>query len=198
MPLFKTEVPSPQSQILKLSSTKVSTPAQRFSGVTLPTQQPVRTALLVSHLPSQTSQYLLTQQTALIVYMPNTPYIFHSNVTTFTPSYTDAVRNAIIENGHDIATMGNGTLDKEWPTCMACAVLSRSFYKTNTTVPAACRACFTKYCWDGSLDTTTPATPFYPTYKLGELKIKSAAGPVVGLRRGALVGAVVLSAFMLA
>ncbi|CAG8971418.1 hypothetical protein HYALB_00002000 [Hymenoscyphus albidus] len=133
----------------------------------------------------------------LIVYIPNTPYIFNSNVTTFTPSYTDAVRNAIIENGYDMATMGNGTLDREWPTCMACATLSRSFFKTNTQVPEVCNTCFQRYCWDGSLDTKTPP-PYYPTFKLAEIKIRSAASPQMSAKISDLVVAFIVTAFILA
>ncbi|CAK7267899.1 Lysophospholipase 1 [Sporothrix epigloea] len=90
----------------------------------------------------------------LVVYLPNAPYTAYSNVSTFEPSYTLDKRNGIIENGFNAATMGNGTMDANWPTCLACAVLSRSFDRSGTTVPSACSDCFTKYCWDGSLNTT--------------------------------------------
>lgn len=93
-----------------------------------------------------------TGQTPLVVYIPNAPYIYHSNVSTFDPEYTHEERNLIIQNGYDVATMGNGTIDSEWPTCVACAVISRSLYKTNTTVPDACTTCFERYCWNGTLD----------------------------------------------
>ncbi|KAL1888231.1 Lysophospholipase 1 [Sporothrix stenoceras] len=90
----------------------------------------------------------------LIVYLPNAPFTELSNVSTFDPSYTLAQRNAIIQNGFNAATRGNGTLDDNWPTCLACAVLSRSFERTKTDVPQACTECFTQYCWDGTLNTT--------------------------------------------
>ncbi|KAI8272203.1 Lysophospholipase 1 [Colletotrichum sp. SAR 10_98] len=35
----------------------------------------------------------------LVVYLPHSPYVFNSNVSTFTPSYQLDVRNAIIRNG---------------------------------------------------------------------------------------------------
>jgi len=56
---------------------------------------------------------------------------------------------------------------------MACAVLSRSFYKTNTAVPADCQDCFKRYCWDGTRNSTTPAGNYTPPYKIGEVAIKS-------------------------
>ncbi|RDW73501.1 lysophospholipase-1 [Coleophoma cylindrospora] len=119
-----------------------------------------------------------TNMTALgpiVVYIPNAPYITQSNVSTFDPAYNTTQRNAIIENGYDVATMGNGTIDADWPTCMACAVISRSLYKTNTTVPAACTTCFSKYCWNGDLNSTTPSGNYSPNYLLTELNIRSGA-----------------------
>ncbi|KAB8302766.1 hypothetical protein EYC80_006113 [Monilinia laxa] len=115
-----------------------------------------------------------TGPTPLIVYIPNAPYITHSNVSTFDPSYNNTQRNLIIENGYDVATMGNSTLDPEWPTCVACAIISRSLTKTNTTVPDACTTCFNRYCWNGTLDTND--VTYEPNYILGEIS----AGVVLG------------------
>ncbi|KAL2270046.1 hypothetical protein VTJ83DRAFT_2230 [Remersonia thermophila] len=91
----------------------------------------------------------------LIVYLPNAPYTFMSNVTTFDPSYTLPERDAIILNGYNAATQANGTLDDQWPACVACAVLSRSLARTGTPVPDQCRRCFERYCWNGT--TVDPA-----------------------------------------
>lgn len=116
----------------------------------------------------------MTGLAPLVVYIPNAPYIAQSNVSTFDPEYNTTQRNAIIRNGYDVATMGNGTVDSEWPTCVACAVISRSLYKTNTTVPAACTTCFNRYCWDGTVNSTTPAN-YNPNFYLTELNIQSGA-----------------------
>lgn len=132
-----------------------------------------------------------TGDAPLIVYLPNAPYIFQSNVSTFDPSYTRAEKIAIIENGYDVATMGNGTLDKEWPTCMACAVLSRSLTRTGTPFPAACNSCFERYCWNGTTDSRAPAGNYTPTYKLSEMKISGASTAVAGVGRWGVVVAVV-------
>ncbi|CAJ2500029.1 Uu.00g028820.m01.CDS01 [Anthostomella pinea] len=102
----------------------------------------------------------------LIVYMPNAPYTQDSNVSTFTPSYADDLRDSIITNGFNVATMGNGTVDKDWPACAACAVLSRSLERTGTDVPAACQTCFTRYCWNGTTD-STPVGSYEPTAIIG-------------------------------
>jgi lysophospholipase len=131
----------------------------------------------------------------LIVYIPNGPYITQSNVSTFDPSYNNTQRNLIIENGYNAATLGNGTLDSQWLICVACAVLSRSLYKTGTSVPSACTTCFNKYCWNGTVNSTTPSGSFNPDYILGEVNMTSKAGI---LRMGSMcvVMAVVVSAFL--
>lgn len=122
----------------------------------------------------------------LVVYVPNAPYITPSNVSTFDLEYNDTQRNAIIQNGYDVATQGNGTMDAEWPTCMACAVMQRSWYKTGATVPDVCNTCFNRYCWNGTVDSSTPAN-YFPSYKIGELSIKGAAPGRVGATGLALV-----------
>lgn len=114
----------------------------------------------------------LTGPTPLVVYIPNHPYVYNSNVSTFTLSYNNSERNAIIENGYDAATMGNGTVDKQWPTCVGCAILSRSLNRTGIAVPDVCKQCFSRYCWDGTVNSTTPA-PFFPTPIFSEIKLTS-------------------------
>ena len=102
----------------------------------------------------------------LVVYVPMAPYTVMSNVTTFQDSYSNAFRNDAIRNGLNAATQGNGTIDAQWPTCVACAVLSRSLDRTGTEVPRACRECFDRYCWDGTLDKKEPA-PYLPDFIIG-------------------------------
>ena len=94
----------------------------------------------------------------LIVYIPNSPYVAFSNVSTFDLTYSDSQRDAIILNGYDVATMANGTTAQDWPTCVGCAILSRSLDRTGTTIPDACVQCFNTYCWDGTLNSTRPNT----------------------------------------
>lgn len=94
----------------------------------------------------------------LIVYLPNAPLSFHSNVSTFDLKYTIEERNQIIQNGYNMATRGNGSVDANWPACVGCAILSRSFNRTRTAVPAICRDCFTRYCWNGTTNDTLPNT----------------------------------------
>lgn len=98
-----------------------------------------------------------SSHTPIIVYLPNIPYSYNGNATTFQPAFKNDERDAMIENGYNIATRGNATADKEWPTCVSCVLLSRSFDRTKTTVPDACKTCFDRYCWDGKTNTTKPA-----------------------------------------
>ncbi|KAL1850827.1 Lysophospholipase 1 [Paecilomyces lecythidis] len=108
----------------------------------------------------------MTGPSPLIVYLPNYPYMEFSNVSTFDPSYDNTQRDAIILNGYNVATMANATRDSNWPTCVACAILSRSMERTNTAVPDNCTQCFSKYCWNGTVDSRTPSD-FEPLRLLG-------------------------------
>lgn len=103
----------------------------------------------------------------LVVYLPNAPYTTESNVSTFTDSYPLSQRNDIITNGLNAGSQGNSTLNSEWPACVACAVLSRSLVRTGTAVPAGCTACFQKYCWNGTLDTTDRGA-YEPGFKIAD------------------------------
>ena len=54
----------------------------------------------------------------LVVYIANAPYVTYSNATTATLKYNSTFRDDIILNGQDVVTMGNGTLDPQWPACV--------------------------------------------------------------------------------
>lgn len=113
--------------------------------------------------------------TPLIVYIPNYPYVYESNVSTFDPSYNTSERNAILANGFEVATMGNGSSDSTWPTCVGCAILSRSLERTGTTVPQVCSQCFQHFCWNGTVNSTNPG-PYQPGYKLAAVSVKKGTG----------------------
>ena len=130
----------------------------------------------------------LTGPSPLIVYLANAPYSYPSNVSTFDPSYNDTERNSIINNGYDVVTMANGTVDSQWPTCVGCAILHRSFARTNTKIPDVCTTCFTKYCWDGARN-STPAN-YTPAFKVDQIYKTSQAGRLGSQSVGALVMAI--------
>ena len=113
-----------------------------------------------------------TSTTPLIVYLPNSPYVFHSNFTTFTSSYSTADRDNMILNGYAVATMGNATVDSTWPTCVGCAILQRSMERTGTAIPEVCTTCFQKFCWDGTVNSTQPVA-YDPPYSIGAVETTS-------------------------
>ena len=135
--------------------------------------------------------------TPLIVYIPNSPYVYHSNVSTFDPSYETNERNDMILNGYSVATMGNATIESTWPTCVGCAVLQRSLERTKTPVPDVCTTCFKKFCWDGTVNSTTPAL-YDPPFKVGEVDAKSGGSQLRSKQGGVVtvVSGLVLMAFM--
>ncbi|KAH8199363.1 hypothetical protein TruAng_006495 [Truncatella angustata] len=104
----------------------------------------------------------------LIVYIPNAPYVAASNVSTFDPSYKTGQRDAIILNGYNAATQGNGTLDSEWRVCVGCAMVLRSMDRAQEQLPGACASCFRRYCWNGTLD-HRPVTAYEPGYIIGNM-----------------------------
>jgi lysophospholipase len=92
--------------------------------------------------------------TPIIVYIPNAPYSYMSNLSTTTTEFNNSVRNSIIQNGYEVATIGNGTVEQEWSMCVGCVILQRSFERTNTAIPQQCTKCFRKHCWNGTIDST--------------------------------------------
>lgn len=134
----------------------------------------------------------LTGPAPLIVYLPNAPYVYTSNTSTFDLQYNDTERNAMILNGYNGATQGNGSLDSQWPTCVGCAILSRSLNRTGTTIPDVCVQCFDRYCWNGTIDESTPGS-YEPKLKLTEVKVStSGANHIVGSSAIVMTSAIVL------
>ncbi|MBE7179623.1 MAG: hypothetical protein INR71_00145, partial [Terriglobus roseus] len=76
-----------------------------------------------------------------IVYLPNVAYTYNSGQSTFKLEYSNAEVDAMIANGVQVANQ-NGTAG--WPTCLGCAIVK----KTGQALPAACSACFKKYCYN--------------------------------------------------
>ena len=124
-------------------------------------------------------------QVPLIVYIPNAPYTYYSNVSTYDLAYNDTERDAIILNGYNVATIGNGTSNSSWPMCVGCAILSRSFERTSHAVPEACQTCFSEFCWDGRLNATQPAS-YEPTTSLTKAASAQSAAHSVRKRAGGL------------
>ncbi|KAL0935495.1 Lysophospholipase [Colletotrichum truncatum] len=130
----------------------------------------------------------------LVVYLPNAPYVAHSNVSTFDPDYETNQRDAIIQNGYNLATQGNATVDPEWPRCVACAIISRSMARNSDKVPEACNSCFQRYCWNGTLDTRE--AHYEPNFIIGNIETKSGAMKMSGSYWTGLVGAAAVAILM--
>ncbi|KAK6454615.1 phospholipase B [Scheffersomyces xylosifermentans] len=95
----------------------------------------------------------------LVIYIANRPYEFYSNTSTFQLTYTDEDKKSMIKNGFDVTTRLNGTIDEEWKTCVACAVIRREEERRGIEQSDQCKQCFKNYCWDGSLSTSSG--PYY-------------------------------------
>jgi len=117
----------------------------------------------------------------LIVYLPNHPYTYMSNFSTFTMAYKREESDGMIVNGYNVATMGNGTVDQEWPACAACAIVRRGEEKRGRTQTEQCKRCFAKYCWDGTRNDTVPSGEVQYKVLIAQ---KSAAGKMVARSEG--------------
>ena len=137
-----------------------------------------------------------TERSPLIVYIPNYPYVYFSNTSTFQMSYNTSERDGMVENGWAVATQMNSTRDEEWPVCVGCAMLQRSFERTATEVPQACQQCFERYCWDGTLE-EDEAPPYEPTLYGEEFEAEDAAPRVVGSGMAVAVAGLVVAALAL-
>ncbi|QUC23453.1 uncharacterized protein UV8b_07694 [Ustilaginoidea virens] len=98
----------------------------------------------------------------LVVYLPNYPYLFRSNISTFSLTVSNTMRDALIANGWAVATQLNGARDQDWPVCVSCAMIQRSLERTKTALPSKCKECFSRYCWNGTIDEREPAKGYYP------------------------------------
>lgn len=90
----------------------------------------------------------------IIVYIPNTPYSYYTNFSTYDGEYSSANIDGMLNNGLDIMTSGNST---SMAVCIACAIVQRGLERGNISTPAACTQCFSEMCWNGTIDNTTPS-----------------------------------------
>jgi lysophospholipase len=94
--------------------------------------------------------------TPIIVYVPNYPWSYYGNTSTYQLSYENATAQQVVLNGMRSFTL-NGTVET-WPKCLACALTDRSFGCTASNRSSECQQCFNTWCWDGTDNTTTPST----------------------------------------
>ncbi|PRT55002.1 Lysophospholipase 1 [Wickerhamiella sorbophila] len=94
----------------------------------------------------------------VIVFIPNTYMGFEANTSTFKMSYDDDERDGLINNGYNVVTQLNGTLDSEWRTCVACAIILREQQRRGESPTEQCQKCLSNYCWDGQIVSSSNAT----------------------------------------
>jgi lysophospholipase len=101
----------------------------------------------------------------IIAYVPNYPWTYLSNYSTGSTQLYNNQSQPTIDNGFQSATMAGITSGSsiDWPLCLACASLQRSFERSNTPVPAKCQECMSQYCWSGTSNDTVPSVDYSPT-----------------------------------
>ncbi|EPY50806.1 phospholipase B Plb1 [Schizosaccharomyces cryophilus OY26] len=88
----------------------------------------------------------------LIIYLPNVPWNYYTNISTDRTYYTEDQQNNLVLNGLISSTMDNETY---FGQCVACAVVKRTLERQNITASPACEQCYNDYCWSGIYDDTS-------------------------------------------
>lgn len=96
----------------------------------------------------------------LVIYIPNSPHTNKANSSTYKMSYEEDEKLDLIKNGFEVSSRGNYTNDREWPTCVGCAIIRRQQERLGEEQSKECQRCFERYCWTGGIKDT-------PQLKLG-------------------------------
>lgn len=83
----------------------------------------------------------------LIVYTANREFSYDSGKSTYKLSYSNEERDAMIQNGFEVASRNNRTLDSEFAACVGCAIVRREQERQGIEQSEQCQLCFSKYCW---------------------------------------------------
>ncbi|OCF45536.1 hypothetical protein I317_00438 [Kwoniella heveanensis CBS 569] len=94
------------------------------------------------------------RETPLVVYIPQYPWTYYSNKSTFQLDYDIHAATETMLNGMRSLTL-NLTVPT-WSTCLSCALTDRSFSYTRDNRTAICQKCMDTFCWDGTNDDSTP------------------------------------------
>lgn len=97
----------------------------------------------------------------VLVYVPNYPYSYQSNTSTYQLAYGSDEVQGILDNGVEIATMAGQIPD--WGTCLACASVLRPLQRAKRQVPEKCNSCFERFCWNGEIQNKSPRAYTPPT-----------------------------------
>lgn len=90
-----------------------------------------------------------SDETPLILYLPNSPWSSYSNFSYMQETFTDEQLDVTFDNAFQLATYGNGTIDENWPACLACATIRGSARRVGVTLPDQCTQCLQRHCWNG-------------------------------------------------
>ncbi|KAF5025162.1 hypothetical protein F66182_2738 [Fusarium sp. NRRL 66182] len=88
--------------------------------------------------------------TPLLLWLPNAPWTGYTNYSYTQTEFTDAQLDIAFDNAFQVATYGNGTVDENWPSCLACAAIKGSLRRLDMDLPKQCEECFERHCWDGT------------------------------------------------
>lgn len=86
----------------------------------------------------------------LVVYLPNTPFSYYTNTSTFQLKYEDAEVDGFVQNGREQIEQGG----EDWSECLACAIIQRARERSGDVVgygDGRCEECFQSYCWNGTV-----------------------------------------------
>lgn len=97
----------------------------------------------------------------LIVYLPNAPWSYFTNTSTFQLDYITAEILGFLDNGElqisqspkpnntNTNTSSSSSAVAKWQECVGCAIMQRSKERANIPLGEKCKGCFDKYCWGG-------------------------------------------------
>ncbi|KAF8467693.1 lysophospholipase [Kalaharituber pfeilii] len=95
----------------------------------------------------------------LIVYLPNVPWTYFTNTSTFELDYTPEEVSGFFANGaRQVAQttntnwetgLLNSTETVSWKVCVGCAIFQRSKERAGIVLGGVCEDCFDRYCWGG-------------------------------------------------
>lgn len=95
----------------------------------------------------------------LILYLPNAPWTYYTNTSTFQLDYIPTEILGFLDNGelqisqspklNNTNTNTTSPATAEWKKCVGCATMQRSKERANIPLGEICKGCFNKYCWGG-------------------------------------------------
>ncbi|GMM31388.1 lysophospholipase [Martiniozyma asiatica (nom. inval.)] len=114
------------------------------------TSRPTFFGCYASNLTSLMEKQNVSTVPPLIIAIANREWSYHSNTSTFKLSYSDDEKLSMIQNGFEVSTFNNLTVDADFRKCVGCAILQRSKERMGVEIGDECKQCFDTYCWDGS------------------------------------------------